>query len=408
MLPRTSHATSAETPPCTIQDLPQEVLLHIFSHLSAPDAFRTGIVCREWQILLNDNRLWESFFRRDFKSRYASSKVENTQQNYKKRYLMHANPVNRNVFEKDVLKGHIDKVISLVYADGMLFSGSRDRTIRVWNIHKRNCQFVLRGHKAWVTSLVYADKLLYSSSNDQTIKIWNLQKGNACLRTLVGHTGGVTSLVDAGGLLCSGSNDETIKIWNKDTGVCLRTLQGHTNSVTSLGYADHGILISGSTDASIRFWDINSGNCLNIWKISNGAFSTIRSLAYCDRMLSVGVEDGVIEVWNIDTGNRLHTFDEGHRGQVSSLAYADGLLFSGSSYLGDHAIKIWDTDTGECLRTLYAEAWSVNSIAYGRGMLFSSGAECSGDGTIEIWDFGFPRLSSYGKSVCRWTSCVIY
>ena len=75
--------------------------------------------------------------------------------------------------------GHTEQVISLLFSpDGKtLFSGSADRSVRVWDVETGRCQASLLGHHHWVWSLVYsaADRVLLSGSQDETIRVWNWQ-----------------------------------------------------------------------------------------------------------------------------------------------------------------------------------------------------------------------------------------
>ena len=52
-----------------------------------------------------------------------------------------------------------------------LFSASADKTIRVWDIESRRCERVLEDHSRPVLSLACADGKLFSGSYDYTIKV---------------------------------------------------------------------------------------------------------------------------------------------------------------------------------------------------------------------------------------------
>jgi COMPASS component SWD3 len=98
---------------------------------------------------------------------------------------------------------------------------------------------------------------LVSGSRDKTIKVWNLHTGEL-LRTLQGHSNLVrTVAISASGqTLVSGSADNTIKVWNLHTGELLRTLPGHSYSVNSVAISASGqTLISGSGN-NIIVWGI--------------------------------------------------------------------------------------------------------------------------------------------------------
>ena len=107
-----------------------------------------------------------------------------------------------------------------------------------------------------VTLAVLPNGLLASGSNDRTIKVWNIERG-ACEATLSGHTERVIALgVLPNGRLASGSADRTIKVWNIERGACEATLSGHTSYVFSLAVLPNGMLVSGADGKTIKVWDL--------------------------------------------------------------------------------------------------------------------------------------------------------
>ena len=124
-------------------------------------------------------------------------------------------------------------------------------------------QRTLTGHTNSVTSVAFSPdgKLLASGSRDQTIKLWDVASGQA-VRTLTGHTDKVTSVAFSpdGKLLASGSDDETVKLWDVASGQEVRTLMGHTDFVTSVAFSPDGnLLASGSWDKTVMVWDVGTG-----------------------------------------------------------------------------------------------------------------------------------------------------
>ena len=174
------------------------------------------------------------------------------------------------------LTGHSDWVRALaISADGRtLFSGAGDYLIKSWDVSEAALRAhaehldgdralaTLEGHVDWVLALALAASgtVLYSGSRDKTIKAWRVADG-ACLLTFEGHSRLVTSLALArnDAMLYSGSGDHTIRSWRTDDGSCLTCYQGHWDWVSCLVLsADDQSLYSGSEDKYIRKWRVGA------------------------------------------------------------------------------------------------------------------------------------------------------
>ncbi|TIC68173.1 hypothetical protein E3Q01_00984 [Wallemia mellicola] len=66
-----------------------------------------------------------------------------------------------------------------------LATGSRDKTIKLWDASTNQCVYTFNGHDSWVKSIMFhpAGTHLLSSSEDKSIKIWDLTTGR-CTRTI--------------------------------------------------------------------------------------------------------------------------------------------------------------------------------------------------------------------------------
>jgi len=100
-------------------------------------------------------------------------------------------------------------------------------------------------------------KTAISGSRDTTLRIWDIEKG-VCLNILVGHQASVRCLEIWGDLVVSGSYDTTAKVWSISQGTSLMTLQGHFSQIYAIAF-DGDRIATGSLDTSVRIWDAKTG-----------------------------------------------------------------------------------------------------------------------------------------------------
>ncbi|MBD2343457.1 serine/threonine-protein kinase [Anabaena subtropica] len=284
------------------------------------------------------------------------------------------------------LQGHSDVVFSVAISpDGKTFaSGSKDKTIKLWNLTTGEQIRNLAGHSGGVGPVAISPdgKTLASGSGDKTIKLWNLATGQQ-IRTLTGHSSEVNSLAISpdGKTLASGSSDTTIKLWNLATGQQIRTLTGHSERVLSVAISPDGkTLASGSRNTTIKLWNLTTGQELRSLTGDSWAYSLVIS-PDGKTLVSGHFDSNTITLWNLETGEKIHTL-KGHSNLVLSVAISpDGKTLASGS--GDDTIKLWNMATGEQIRTLKGHSHLVNSVAFSPdGKNLVSG---SFDNTMKIW-----------------------
>ncbi|KAL2886888.1 Vegetative incompatibility protein HET-E-1 [Ceratocystis lukuohia] len=285
------------------------------------------------------------------------------------------------------LEGHCGYVHSVTFSnDGdRLASGSRDKTIKIWDVTSGVCLQTLEGHSHYVHSVVFSNdgQRLASGSSDSTVKIWNATSG-VCLQTLKGHDDSVYSVAfsNDGQRLASASLDKTVKIWDATSGACLQTFEGHSGFVRSVVFSNDGQrLASASLDMTVKIWDATSGACLQTLQgHSNFVYSVVIS-NYGQRLASASL-DMTVKIWDVTSGVCLQTF-EGHSDYVDSVVFSNyGQRLASGSW--DKTVKIWDVTSGACLQTLESHGDFVPSLVfsnYGQRL-----ASASLDMTVKIWD----------------------
>jgi WD40 repeat protein len=77
-----------------------------------------------------------------------------------------------------------------------LASGSRDKTIKIWEVKNARCVITLVGHDNWVTDLCFhpSGRFLLSVSDDKSLRCWDLTSGRCSKKLLNIHNHFVTSV----------------------------------------------------------------------------------------------------------------------------------------------------------------------------------------------------------------------
>jgi len=166
-------------------------------------------------------------------------------------------------------RGHSSFVNAMVMYADYLCTGGADTVVKIWDVDPSSggkTKAVLRGHTGEVLSLATAVKLhlLISGSRDNTMRVWDMEV-LCCRRTISGHQNdvvGIACFLSRGeDLLCSVSLDSTCKVWDLQTGQCVRCMS-LDNLPSSCGIFDSSIYI-GSDEGEITEWSIeNAGRGL--------------------------------------------------------------------------------------------------------------------------------------------------
>jgi F-box and WD-40 domain protein 1/11 len=73
------------------------------------------------------------------------------------------------------LVGHIDSVYCLRFDESKIITGSRDKTIKIWDLQFYQCVSTLEGHQGSVLCLQYNDDIIVSGSSDATVIVWDMK-----------------------------------------------------------------------------------------------------------------------------------------------------------------------------------------------------------------------------------------
>ncbi|XP_071712632.1 protein JINGUBANG-like [Rutidosis leptorrhynchoides] len=174
---------------------------------------------------------------------------------------------------------HCDAIscLSVNEEEGLLYSGSWDRTFKVWKMSNSKCLESVKAHDDAVNSVVSTDDgLVFTGSAEGSVKVWKREgKGknmkHMYVQTLLDQECAVTSLVVSKCGRCSvvycGSSDGIVSFWERENELGKRrVLKGHKLAVLCLAVAGINFVFSGSADKSICVWkrDGSMHTCLSV------------------------------------------------------------------------------------------------------------------------------------------------
>jgi guanine nucleotide-binding protein subunit beta-2-like 1 protein len=257
---------------------------------------------------------------------------------------------------KGVLKGHNGWVTCIATSaenPDMILSGSRDKTIMIWNITKESesnygvPRRSLTGHGHFVQDIVISSdgQFALSGSWDSTLRLWDLNSGTTT-RRFVGHTKDVLSVAFSADnrQIVSGSRDRTIKLWNT-LGECKYTIeeQGHSEWVSCVRFSpntQNPIIVSGGWDKVVKVWNLTNCKLRNNLVGHVGYINTV-TVSPDGSLCASGGKDGTARLWDLNEGKRLYTLEAGD--------IINALVFSPTRYwlcaATQSGIRIWDLES---------------------------------------------------------------
>ncbi len=285
---------------------------------------------------------------------------------------------------------------------------------------------VLQGKSSHVIALAFSPdgKRLASGSKDKTVRLWNTTTGTELI-ILRKHTGWISILAFSpnGKRLASGSTDKTVHLWDTDTGELITTLTGHLNDIAALSFSPDGkTLASGSIDGTIRFWNTETGDLLPINITEHTEWVKAVSFIKGSSTLASVAFNGIITIWNLETSQKTDLQMTGHRDFLPTLAFSPGgtqlvsigakasmflkagSVITPSVWLSDHIVRLTDVTTGRELATLdkrNAGTYPGSNIAFspdGKTVAFGR------QGKIHLWNtetgtsFDIPLLDEHNPN----------
>ncbi|XP_016007186.2 kinesin-like protein KIF21A isoform X7 [Rousettus aegyptiacus] len=311
------------------------------------------------------------------KSDESDSSLSEVQSRSSRRGIINPFPASKGIRTSPlqcvhIAEGHTKAMLCVDSTDDLLFTGSKDRTCKVWNLVTGQEIMSLGGHPNNVVSVKYCNytSLVFTVSTSY-IKVWDIRDSAKCIRTLT-SSGQVTH-----GDACSASTSRTVAIPSGE------------NQINQIALNPTGTFLYAASGNAVRMWDLKrfqstgklTGHlgpvmCLTVDQISNG-----------QDLIITGSKDHYIKMFDVTEGalgtvSPTHNFEPPHYDGIEALTIQGDNLFSGSR---DNGIKKWDLAQKDLLQQVpnaHKDWVCALGVVPGHPVLLSG---CRG-GILKLWN----------------------
>ncbi|KAL3464395.1 WD40-repeat-containing domain protein [Aspergillus heterothallicus] len=423
---------------------PTEITTQVLSYLDPESLMNSELVSREWRKQASSKHVWRHVFHQCYakncpadirpQKHLASGLGKSSfQQDWKKLYLVRRTLDQRWKDGKAAaiyLQGHTDSVYCVQFDEDKIITGSRDRTIRVWDAHypwpcrkiigpppgdvfnsdpvhdpeqqstgkspfltirpppTRSAEIVdlsaqpFDYHSASILCLQFDDEIMVTGSSDYSCIVWDIKNDYRPIHRLEGHSAGVLDVCFDERYIVSCSKDHAICLWDRRTGALVKKLLGHRGPVNAVQLRGD-LLVSASGDGVAKLWNIASGLCVKEFASKDRGLACVE-FSHDARTVLTGGNDQMIYRFDANTGELVKEI-EGHSGLVRSLHLDTGnrRIVSGSY---DMSVKVFDSESGELSIDFpgWTTSWMLSVKSDYRRIVATSQ-----DSRAVIMDFGY-------------------
>ncbi|KFQ61790.1 Kinesin-like KIF21B, partial [Pelecanus crispus] len=308
-------------------------------------------------------------------------------------------------------EGHTKPVLCLDATDELLFTGSKDRSCKMWNLVTGQEIASLKGHPNNVVSIKYCSHtgLVFTVSTSY-IKVWDIRDSARCIRTLTSSgqvisgdacagttTRTVTSVqgehqinqiaLNPTGTMLYAATGNSVRIWELSRLQPIGKLSGHIGPVMCLTVnqtaSNHDLVVTGSKDHYVKVFEIAEGMVGNIGPTHNFEpphYDGIECLAIQGDILFSGSRDNGIKKWDLEQQELIQQIPNAHKDWVCALAFIPGRPMVLSACRGG-MIKVWNVDTFTPVGEIKGHDSPINAICTNSKHIFTA----SSDLTVKLW-----------------------
>jgi F-box and WD-40 domain protein 1/11 len=268
-------------------------------------------------------------------------------------------------------EAHEECIYTIQHCGKYLVSGSRDKTLRIWNLNtQRLVRPPLRVHNGSVLCLQFDadpnEDLIVSGSSDATVVLWKFSTGQIIQRLRKAHRESVLNVRFDKRVLITCSKDKTIKIFNRRPIYDGDLDVGSSDAVHPVPtFLNNYGFNPSPTDGNLLKQAYSMIGCLEGHQAAVNAVQI-----YGDEVVSAS-GDRTVKVWNWRDQTCTRTLI-GHTKGIACVQYDGRRIVSGSS---DNEVKVFDKESGLEVASLRAHTNLVRTVQAGFGDLPYSSEE---------------------------------
>ena len=257
-------------------------------------------------------------------------------------------------------EAHSECVYTIQYTRKHLVSGSRDHTLRIWNLDTQRLTVPpLQGHDASVLCLQFDDRpthdIVVSGGSDCNVIIWRFSTGKMVRKLRAAHSESVLNLRFDDRFLVTCSKDKTIKIWNRAALMPKDDAYPHPGQSTSARFPTYILNIDNIAENQQNIKPLEEYSLL---MTLYGHTAAVNAIQIFENQIVSASGDRHVKVWDVKNGVCLKTIP-GHQKGIACVQFDGRRIVSGSS---DETVRIFDRSTAAEVACLRGHANLVRTV----------------------------------------------
>ena len=243
-------------------------------------------------------------------------------------------------------EAHTQCVYTMQFSNKHVVTGSRDRTVRIWDLETRRLKIKpLTGHRGSVLCLQFDESpgqdVLVSGGSDSDVIVWTFSTGHMFKRLKNAHSDSVLNLCFDHRYLVTCSKDKTIKLWNRRSLLPTHPEYPPSNQAKDADFPDYIVNLPDIIN-SAALNRIQPLERYSLVMTLNGHNAAVNAIQIHENEIVSASGDRKIFLWSISQGQLLRQFS-GHTKGIACVQYDGKRIVSGSS---DRTVRVFDSKTG--------------------------------------------------------------